>query len=169
MAYSPSLGLAGTVSLVVDTLAAIPSVIALCAPASPRARIVVGDGGLTAGQFQAVDESKQALAPPLMRVHVDQADDTLAGIGSVREDLAIVIDLLLPHQSGDTAGDAYLRALDRVEGVMAGLRAAANAGTLIGLRFRLAEPPMMAPATAPAAFRGAWHASIRTESTRGIP
>lgn len=65
MAYSPALGLAGTVALVVDVLAAAPSVIALCAPASPRARIVIGDGGLTAGQFQAVDTSYMAVGQVL--------------------------------------------------------------------------------------------------------
>lgn len=169
MSYSTTGGIAGTVALVSSTLRGLAAVGTICSPASPDARTVLGDGGLEGGRFQAVDGTQRDLAPPLFVVSAMMADDTMPALGSWRENGGVAIDCYLPPYSGDTAAEAYLRALDRTEAIAEGFREAARAQTLLATGVRIAQLPTLASSSCPQAFRGAWFARIIVSFKRGVP
>lgn len=169
MSYTTTGGIAGTVALVSSTFRGLPAVAAICSPASPDTRTILGDGGLEGGQFQGHDGAHRALAPPLFVISANQADETMPGLGSWREEGAVAIDCYLPPYSGDTPSEAYLRALDRCESIIAGFRAATATGHPLIIGARLTHFPVLASASCPPAFRNAWYARILLTFKRGIP
>jgi hypothetical protein len=166
--YAGILGMARTIELIVAQVMLIQTLIDMCGPEGVETRIVAGDGGLSAGKYCDWQGNDRDLTPPLFVVEFTQADDTMPGLGTWREDGAVSIDLYLPATELDKPNEAYLRALDQTEAVVSGFRTASGQGSPLLVNARIMDLPTLAPATAPAAFRKSWHARIQLSFTRGL-
>jgi hypothetical protein len=168
MSYVPNLGIAKTIDLVAQLLIGMPAVATICGTHDPAARLALGIGGQDVQQCSGYDRLSFELAPPMLIISADSAEDRMPGLGSWREEGGILVEIYHAPVAGDRPADAYLRAIDEQEGVLNGLREASRTGDLIAPGLRIANFPAISLPTNPRPFVGSWHSSLIISFSRGI-